>query len=217
VEKQLKASSKNTPIEAGAKDSNKPEPSAAEKDALMDAVDRIFAEFELVYHNQYCKAFPNAEKLIYAKKLWFSYLVEYSPERIVQAARRAIKESEFLPTVKTLIQFCEIQPQELGLPDAHAAYIEACQASSPKNEHNWSHPAVYFAGRESDWFFLASNTEAKAYPVFKRNYELLCERVLNGEQLDLPVPKALPEEVHKPLSNAERKEKLQELRKSLDL
>ena len=183
----------------------------------MDAVDRIFAEFELVYHNQYCKAFPDAEKLIYAKKLWFSYLLDYSPERIVQAGRRVIKDSEFLPTIKTLIKFCEIDPSELGLPDAHAAYVEACQASSPRSEYAWSHPAVYFAGQESDWFFLASTQESKAFPVFKTNYEKLCQRVLKGEEFALPAAKALPEEIHKPLTNEERKQRMQAMRKELGL
>lgn len=188
-----------------------------QKDAVMDAVDRIFAEFELVYHNQYCKAFPDAEKLIYAKKLWFSYLMDYSPERIVHAARTAIKKSEFLPTVKTLISYCHPQPEELGLPDALTAYHEACQAPSPRSEYQWSHPAIYYAGRESDWFFLSSNPESKAFPIFKRHYDQLCERVLQGEKLELPATQALPEEINHPLSNAERKERLQVLRDKLDI
>ena len=188
-----------------------------QKDAVMDAVDRIFAEFELVYHNQYCKAFPDAEKLGYAKKLWFGYLMEYSPERIIHAARTAIKNSEFLPTVKTLISYCHPQPEELGLPDPLTAYHEACQAPSPRSEYQWSHPAVYYAGRESDWFFLSSNPESKAFPVFKRHYEQLCERVLQGEKLELPTTQALPEEINHPLSNAERKERLQVLRDKLDI
>ncbi len=214
VEQQLKASSKSTPTEAGEKAS---EPTPAHKDAVMDAVDRVFAEFELVYHNQYCKAFPDAEKLNYAKKLWFSYLVEYSPERIVHAARQAIKDSEFLPTVKTLIKFCTLQPAELGLPDAHAAYVEACQAPSPKHSASWSHPAVFYAGKESDWFFLANNPEYKAFPVFKRNYEIICQRVLDGEQLNIPVPKAIPEQISQPLTNEERRQRLQALRQELDI
>ena len=190
------------------------QPSSAHKNALMDAIDQMFAEFELVYHNQYHKAFPNQEKLLYAKKIWFSNLSEQQPQAILQAAHRAIKESEFLPTIKGLLKYCN---ESYGLPDARAAYLEACRASSPKHEFNWTHPAVYFAGRESDWYFLAGSAEKQAFPVFKRNYELICERVIAGEALSIPLPKAIPETINTPLTNDERKQRMQALRQELKL
>ncbi len=177
----------------------------------------MFAEFELVYHNQYLKAFPSREKLQYAKKLWFSHLCEYRPEQILMAAKRAVRDSEFLPTVRRILQYCDPSPEELGLPDARSAYLEACRAPNPKADFAWSHPAVYHAGRETDWFFLASSPEHAAFPAFKRNYELLCERVRRGEQLEPPIAKALPEEIGTPLSREQQREKLRELRRDLDV
>jgi hypothetical protein len=188
--------------------------SSANKAALMDAVDQMFAEFELVYHNQYNKAFPNEEKLGYAKKLWFSNLADLQPQQILNATHRAIRESEFLPTIKGILKYCD---DGLGLPDAHQAYVEACQASTPKQKFNWSHPAVYFAGQQTDWYFIASNPEQKVFPIFKRNYELQCQRVINGESLTLPAPKALPKETVTPLSNEQRKQRMVELRKTLNI
>jgi hypothetical protein len=185
-----------------------------DKDALVNVINQVFAEFELVYHNQYHKAFPNQEKLNYAKKIWMTHLSDHQPKAILAAAHRAIKESEFLPTIKGLLKYCN---ESYGLPDAHAAYLEACRASSPKNEFNWSHPAVYFAGRESDWYFLAGSTERQAFPVFKRNYELICERVITGEDLKVALPKAIPDTINTPLSNDERKQRMQVLRKELNL
>jgi hypothetical protein len=187
---------------------------AIDKDALVNVINQVFAEFELVYHNQYHKAFPNQEKLNYAKKIWMTHLSDHQPKAILAAAHRAIKESEFLPTIKGLLKYCN---ESYGLPDAHAAYLEACRASSPKNEFNWSHPAVYFAGRESDWYFLAGSTEKQAFPVFKRNYELICERVITGEDLRVALPKAIPDTINTPLSNDERKQRMQVLRKELNL
>lgn len=183
----------------------------------MDALNRMFAEFELVYHNQYNKAFPTPEKLSYAKKLWFSNLRHMSPQQITAASHRAIRESEFLPTIKGILKFCDPSPEELGLPDSHSAYMEACNASSPKAAHPWSHPAVYHAGRASDWFFLAGTPAQQAYPVFKRHYEQFCERVRQGEQLPAPAQHALPEKPSKPLSPDEQRRRMRALRKDLKI
>ena len=213
--KQQLASSPNTPTAAGQTGSEqRPMP---DKDAVIDAINRMFAEFELVYHNQYNKAFANAEKLSYAKKLWFSNLCHIPPEQITAACHRAIRESEFLPTIKGILKYCEPDDTALGLPDAHSAYVEACRAPSPKNDYAWSHPAVYHAGKLSDWYFLANNTEQQAFPVFRRHYLALCERVRNGEALPKPQPDALPKPDPKPLPAEEQRRRMRELRSKLDI
>ncbi|WP_372879173.1 replication protein P [Spongiibacter marinus] len=211
--KRQLASSTNTPTEAGPT-ASKPLP---DKSAVIDAINRMFAEFELVYHNQYNKAFANAEKLSYAKKLWFSNLCHIPPEQITAACHRAIRESEFLPTIKGILKYCEPDDQALGLPDPHSAYVEACRAPSPKNEYRWSHPAVYHAGRKSDWYFLANNTEQQAFPVYKRHYQALCEQVRNGHTLHPPHPEALPAPEAKPLEPEEQRRRMREMRSKLNI
>ena len=191
--------------------------SSAEKHAIMDAVDQLFAELQLTYHNQYYKAFPSEEKIIFAKKLWFEHLQAFSPERILKACRQATRESEFLPTLHTIIKYCDVTDDELGLPDVYQAYVEACQAPNPKTDYRWSHPAVYWAGKASDWFFLANNTETKALPVFKNNYLALCERIKSGETLSAPTPTALPKPETSPLSGEETRSRIKELRKQIKL
>lgn len=135
----------------------------------------------------------------------------------MHAAHRAIKESEYLPTIRGLLKYCADEFALYGLPDTRSAYIEACTAPSPKNSYAWSHPAVYHAGCASDWFFLANNIEAKALPVFERNYHILCERVRKGESLDLPVLQALPESLPSTLSREEQLEKIKVLRQKLKI
>ncbi|MFT6550823.1 MAG: hypothetical protein ACJA1I_000854 [Zhongshania marina] len=211
--KRQLASSKNTPTAAGQTNS---EP-APDKNAVIDALNQMFAEFELVYHNQYNKAFSNPEKLSYAKKLWFSNLRHIQPDIIIAATHRAIRESEFLPTIKGILKYCEPDNHELGLPDSHSAYLEACRAPQPKAEYQWSHPAVYHAGRASDWFYLASTAEHSAYPVFRRHYDDICQRVKNGETLTMPSQKAIPKTVSKPLSPAEQRERMQKMRDELNI
>lgn len=183
----------------------------------VDAINEMFTKFQLAFHNQFHKAFANDEQIMMAKQLWLNSLCDLPAERLQAGTRRAIKQSAYLPTIHTVRQFCDIDPSELGLPDTHAAYLEACKAGSPKSEQHWSHPAVYLAGKASDWYFLGNNSEAKTFPVFKRNYELLCDRAAKGEPLNIPIAKALPETVSHPLSTEENKQRLQELRAQLDL
>ena len=183
----------------------------------IDAINQMFTEFELAYHNQYHKAFPSIESLHLAKQLWLKNLASFTPKRIVQAARKVITESEYLPTLHSILKYCEPKLADYGLPDARHAYYEACRATSPKTEYKWSHPAVYFAGKETDWFFIASSPEVKAFPVFQRNYAIICERVMNGEELFIEIPKALPEEISHPLSSAENKQRLKKLRKDIGI
>jgi hypothetical protein len=183
----------------------------------LDAINQLFAEFRLAYHNQFLKAFPNDRELMLAKQLWLHALADVSPARIRAGVRRAIRASEYLPTIHSLRNYCDPKPHELGIPDAHAAYVEACRAPQPKQAQAWSHPIVYHAGRESDWFLLANSPESVAFPVYKRNYELLIERLLNGESLDIPVPKGLPEEIGTPLTLEERKQRLQQMRATLGI
>lgn len=198
--------------------STTPQPEKTEPTAEhVDAINQLFTELELAYHNQFRRAFPDSAQLAMAKQLWLHALCDLSPARLRAGVRRATQNSEFLPSLHTLRQFCDPQPHELGLPDTHAAFIEACRAPSPKRNQCWSHPIVYRAGLETDWYFLANNPESVTFPVFKRNYELLIERLLNGEQLDAPLPKALPEEISTPLPREENKRRLKKLRDELNI
>ncbi|WP_372764473.1 replication protein P [Litorivivens sp.] len=170
----------------------------------------------MAYHNQFHKAFPG-DKANVAKQLWLHSLLDLSPEEIIRGCRRSIRESAYLPTLHTIRELSKPSLTEFGLPDPHSAYLEACRATSPKADYNWSHIAVYHAGRAADWYFLANNAERTAFPVFKDHYLRICQQVLDGEELALPSTPALPQEHNTPLSLEERREKLRELRKELGL
>lgn len=199
-------SSPHTPIAAGQ--------TGSDREAVIDAVNQMFAEFALVYHNQYQKAFPDKEKLMYAKRLWLTHLAGYTAEQILAAARRATHESEYLPTVRGVLKYLE---SGSGLPEARDAYREACIAPNPKSAQAWSHPAVYLAGQASDWYFLATQPERTAFPVYEKHYRALCERVARGEQLAIPAVPALPEQPHQPMTADERHAALQALREQIRL
>ena len=203
----LEASATTTRTAAGQAETKLP------TSAHIDAINQIFMLFRVNYHNQYYAAYNDTDLLNQAKKLWLESLKKHSPDIILNAARKAIEDSEYLPTLHKMLEFCHPSSSELGLPDVHSAYQEACQAPSPKNMHNWSHAAVYLAGQECDWFFLAGTPEIRAFPVFKRHYELLCKRAMEGEILVIPHPPALPDESHHALPKDEQLTHLEQLRK----
>jgi len=183
----------------------------------VDAINQVFAEFEFAYHNQFHKAFADAESLVIAKKYWLSSLEQYAPLQIVQAAKRVIKTQDYLPSIAALVRACETGFDLFGLPSARNAYYEACAAPSPKSQHKWSHEAVYRAGKATGWYLLANETESKAFPIFEYNYNQLCQRVMRGETLAREIPVPIADKIDRKLEPAEAKARIAKLRSELDL
>lgn len=190
---------------------------AASQRDHVDAINQLFAEFQLAYHNQFHKAYAQEGSLNLAKKYWLTCLGDFTPEVILRAARQVVLTQEYLPTVAAVVAACENALPLFGLPPAHVAYIEACNAPEPKARHAWSHPAVYLAGAATGWRELASETKDAIFPVFDYNYHQLCQRVLRGEELDLRVPLALPESLPQPLSPEENRARMKALRERFGL
>jgi hypothetical protein len=213
VAREIAASSKTSPTPPGQSEAGR----RPATEAHVEALNQVFALFRLNYHNQYYAAFPDAQQLNQIKKLWLESLSDYPVEHILKGARHAIEHSEYLPTLNRMLECCQQGLADLGLPTAHDAYVEACRAPSPKSAQRWSHPAVYLAGRDSDWFFLANNTERTSWPVFKEHYDGYCSRVLRGETLDIPEPAALEREPAEPLGSEEQLARLHQLREQTGL
>lgn len=186
-----------------------------DKTAQVDAINQSFALFKRNYHNQFFKAYANEGDVVAVKRLWLESLSNYSPQVIATAAHNIVKGSEFLPTLKTMLDHCE-RCSGRQLPEPRSAYAEACCAASPKQEQAWSHPAVYHAGRQIGWHFLQSNSENVAYPVFKEAYLSLCTRVRAGEQLRMPELEKIEHKTEKPASAETSEKYLSSLRSLLN-
>lgn len=219
VAQEIAASQNSSTTAAGQADSSQrsEHERSAPGESHIDAINQVFALFRINYHNQYYAGFKDTELLNQAKRLWLNSLAQFSPETILRGARKVIEESEYLPTLHRMIRACQGEPGKFGLVDAHQAYVEACRAPSPKAAYAWSHAAVYHAGCASDWYFLSTNAEKVAFPIFERHYLKLCERVMNGVELPAPNVPALPETIERPLSKEENAKRMEELRKQLDL
>lgn len=185
--------------------------------ALIDSINQVFTLFRLNYHNQYLKAFGNSEELNEVKRLWLEMLQKFAPNTILNAAKSVIESSEYLPTLRTMIYHCERSSSEHAFPEVHAAYIEACRAPSPKAAFAWSHPVVYYTGKRCDWYFLQSNPESVAYPIFRKTYEELCQEVRNGLDLTPPQVPSIESPKEMPLDRKTSQERLKTMRSTLEL
>ena len=180
-------------------------------------INQIFGLFEVNYHHQFYSAFQhNPDQLKQVKTLWRDSLMIFTHEQVLIAAKSIIETSEYLPTLHTMIKHCsEIRGKH---PSPHQAYVEACQAASPKSEQTWSHPAVYEAGRRSDWFFLATTAEQFAFPVFRNHYQDALKQFNEGVTFEQP---ALPDQgvatTEPPVSRKDGLNHLKTLKKSLNL
>lgn len=184
---------------------------------LISAVNGVFEVLAVGYGNQYHAAYPNSEQSNLAKRLWAKHLSHYPVNLLMKVADDIIGKETFLPSIAKFKSHCDHAYDAFGLPSVDSAYVEACRAPQPKKQFKWSHPAVYFAGLTTDWFFLSSEPKDKVFPVFKRNYEMLCDRVIKGEKLDVPIEKALPAEITTPMTREENKQHLHQLREKLKL
>ena len=160
VAQEIAASNRTSPTPPGQSDTS----GKLATEAHVEAINQVFALFRLNYHNQYYKAFPDTETLNTIKKLWLNSLGKVSADAILSGGERIIQRSEFLPTLAQMLQACCVDTNGKPLADARTAFIEACNAPSPKTNFNWSHPLVYHAGRKTGWHRLASSEPRSGSP-----------------------------------------------------
>ncbi|MBY4676660.1 hypothetical protein K6T12_08645 [Marinobacterium sp. CAU 1594] len=154
----------------------------------------IFARFMAIYGHKFKSCFESDAEIRIAKREWALSLRGYGEAELVAAIDHCKEQLAWMPTVSEFLAILREQQGNFGLPSPHRAYEEACRFALEPTRHQWSHAAVYQAGRETGWFELRSEPEERMFKAFSYNYEICCRRVRNGEQLDQPVQKGLPDQ-----------------------
>ncbi len=154
---------------------------------FADTMNAVFLLLEDAYPLRFRRAFPDDETVARAKRVWSSALNKYTPRRIFMATRKALGASQFLPDLGDICKLCKLRYDEAGLKEPLQAYYEACHAPVQSRDYAWSHIAVYLAARTTGWTMLRSEEQRTVFPVFERNYEILSNRVLDGEDLEASI------------------------------
>ena len=99
--------------------------------------------------------------------------------------------SHFFPDLSDIRKFCKLNYKEAGLKEPLQAYYEACFAEPKTRQYRWSHIVVYLTAKQTGWHTLRSEEQRVALPQFERNYEILCNRILDGEDLEADILKGI--------------------------
>ncbi|ELU16560.1 hypothetical protein CAPTEDRAFT_203755 [Capitella teleta] len=118
----------------------------------------------------------------------------YSDDDFRRLTARQIKnglttacKGEWLPSIGRLIQCCQPDLNELGLPGMEEAWQEACNHSHEVIQHRWSHEAVYLAGRRVGWHGIRSASGdiqvQRLKKIFTDAYQHLVDDTIRGADL----------------------------------
>ncbi len=151
----------------------------------------IFARFMAIYGHKFKSCFETQDELRLAKREWALSLRGYGELELVAAIDRCKETLAWMPSVSEFLAILRDIQGDFGLPPTKQAYLEACMHADHASRHNWSHAAVYEAGKATGWFRLRSEDEADVLPDFSYNYQVICQRVRNGEQISQPIHTAL--------------------------
>jgi hypothetical protein len=147
-------------------------------------------------------AFPTQGELDRARKTWAKAFIEngLTEKNQLMVGLRVARAQEvpFFPSPGQFMGWCKPTPEQFGLPSMEQAYREAISGRS-------SHPAVALARQETRWE-RQSLRECEYRKVFERAYTIAVRRVMNGEQLDLDIVRALPKKGEVTMTPERRKQ-----------
>ncbi|MEH6822548.1 MAG: replication protein P [Motiliproteus sp.] len=153
----------------------------------------LFARFMTIYGHKFKSVFQSEDEIRIAKREWALSLRGYTEQELVPAIDRSKEQFVWMPTIAEFLGLLRKDLQDYGLPAVLSAYQEACLHADHPREREWSHPAVYFAGRATDWFRLRTEDKFDVFGDFEFNYRQFCQRVIDGEDLTVPLPLGLPD------------------------
>ena len=175
----LKSSKTERKMTPGQKISN------SERRTLIEAIDNLFLKLELSYHYQFYKVFGTDQRLTEAKKLWAESLKKYPAECINAAVETVIQSNDYLPTLTEVLKACSGSTGAINIPSPQEAFIEAQKSSSPRQRYPWTHPIIYWAGREVGWELINSPNNTNTFHVFSKTYLRLMQEMKRGKKFDL--------------------------------
>ena len=159
--------------------------SNSERRTFIEAIDNLFLKLELSYHYQFYKVFGTDQRLTEAKKLWAESLKKYPAECINAAIETVIQSNDYLPTLTEVLKACAGSTGAINIASPQEAFIEAQKSSSPRQRYPWTHPIIYWAGREVGWELINSPNNTNTFHVFSKTYLRLMQEMKRGKKFDL--------------------------------
>ena len=159
--------------------------SNSDRKSFIKAIDDLFLKLELSYHYQFYKVFGTDHRLSEAKKLWAESLKKYPTESINAAVETVIQSNDYLPTLTEILKACSGSMGAINIPSPQEAFIEAQKSSAPRQEFSWTHPIIYWTGKEIGWELINSPNNANTFQAFSKTYMRLVKEMRAGKKFDL--------------------------------
>ena len=159
--------------------------SNSDRKSFIKAIDDLFLKLELSYHYQFYKVFGTDHRLTEAKKLWAESLKKYPTESINAAVETVIQSNDYLPTLTEILKACSGSMGEINIPSPQEAFIEAQKSSAPRQEFSWTHPIIYWTGKEIGWDLINSPNNTNTFQAFSKTYMRLAKEIRAGKKFDL--------------------------------
>ncbi|EKO36223.1 loader and inhibitor of phage G40P [SAR86 cluster bacterium SAR86E] len=160
--------------------------SISDRKGFIEAIDNLFLKMELSYHYQFYKVFGTDDRLREAKKIWAQSLKKYSTESIDDAIENVIQSNDYLPTLTEILKACAKTSGIKDIPSPQEAFIEAQKSSSPRKPYPWSHPIVYWAGREMGWDILNNSQKNNdSFEIYTKIYRRMIGEMKNGKKFNI--------------------------------
>lgn len=155
----------------------------------------------------------------HAYKTWVSALSDLKAGQLKRGLERCVREGgNWPPSLPQFRKWCNATPEDLGLLPEYLAFKEAADHAAAPADHQWSHPAVYVAARESGFYNLRTMPTTQASKIFGQCYAHVCRLVMEGSDFSGEIPKALPapDDVFMPSSPEVVRANINEIKKKLN-
>jgi len=159
-------------------------------DPLRMAVGELFSAFQRLFPNRWDRQFADE----HARPTWYAGL------RAAGVTGPMVKRG-----------LVALAQQRLAWPPSCGEFAELCLPSAPSDaaafsealvwardaQHEFSHAAVGAAAKSVGTWNLRALDERAVRAAFGTAYRTALGRLARGESLDVPIPRALPAEVHR--------------------
>jgi hypothetical protein len=129
-----------------------------------------------------------------AKQQWAQALVEngiVNQQQIELGMKKARTLAKpWFPSAGEFIAWCKPSLEDYGLPNAAQALRKVI------NGQKRSHPVLFLAAQATGSRELKTMQHESLLKLFTRNYEIICQRFIDGDDLSQEIPKGLPAKVY---------------------
>ena len=73
----------------------------------------------------------------------------------------------------------------INIPTPQEAFIEAQKSSSPRQSFPWTHPIIYWAGKEVGWELVNSQNNSNTFQAFSKAYIRMVKEMKAGKEFKI--------------------------------